>query len=262
MLELGRTLARNAQGTSVLGARGHRQLDAPVDCRNLDLSAQCRFGDRDRHVDGQVVAIAHKYPARSHPCDDDQVTGLAAAYTTLALARLTDAGPVFDPGRNLDRIPLVGRHRSGARTGRTGVIDDGPVAVAPCACLTERKATQVAPGHPTPAAVRTQPRTGAGAGTRSRACTAGLVDVDGDHDLGTLHGLLERQCDLHLDIGSARRCLLWLTAALTAPTKHVAKDVCKVAKATRGGSARSPAGRHPPAEGTRGVVLTPLGLVR
>ena len=58
LAEQRRALAAQALDRPVLGAAGHAQLLRAVQRRDLDVGAADRLGDRDRHLDLEVVALA------------------------------------------------------------------------------------------------------------------------------------------------------------------------------------------------------------
>ena len=178
-------LALEAELLAGLAALG--DLDprlAAVDLRHVELAAERRGGERDRHAAEDVGAVALEELVRPDRQEDVEVAGRAAAHARLALAAEADAGAVLDAGRDVDaELPLlgdaagaaaleagVGDHLAAALAGRAGALDrevarggaDAPVAVAGRADLGRRAAL--------------------GAGAR-----AGLADHLGRHlDLGGL----------------------------------------------------------------------------
>src|SRR5206468_3868392 len=129
-----------------------------------------RLGDRQRHLDLEVVALGLEHRGRLHARDDVEVAGRAAAATGLALAGQAHARAVLDAGRDVDPVALDGAHRTAALACRAGVVDDRPRAAALRARLGDREqplalaldaATLAARAH-----ARRRARLGAGARAR------------------------------------------------------------------------------------------------
>ena len=261
-VELGRPLAGHAQRAAVLAAGGHRDLHAAVQRGNLDLGAQRRLGEGDRHLHHQVVALSGEYRAGHHAGDHVQVAGRAAPHAGAALALELDAGAVLGALRDAHADAPLGRALARAPAVGAGVVDDGARAAALRACLGDGEAADVTTDGAPPLAGAAQARAAAGRGARPRARGAGLGLLQGHRHLGTGHGLVERQRHLHLQVlaapGTARRAAA-ATATAAAATEHGSEDVAQVAEpGATGGAAHAAVAAAHAREPALGVVLLAL----
>ena len=80
-------LAAHPEGAAVGGAGGDLEGDRrAAEGRDLDLRAERRLVERDRHVEGEVVALAGEDPVRRDLDRDEQVAGGSAVLAGAALA--------------------------------------------------------------------------------------------------------------------------------------------------------------------------------
>src|SRR5436190_7776980 len=91
--------ALDAERASRLGAGGDLQChDASVERRHLDLGPECRFGERDRHGEEQIPALAVKQIVGCDVDDHIQVARRTAVPTGTAAALQADALTIVDTG--------------------------------------------------------------------------------------------------------------------------------------------------------------------
>ena len=91
-VEVGHSLSRQTEGSAVLGQRWNVEHDTSAQGRDLDLSPQDRFGQRDRYLFIEVVPLALETLVRTG--GDDQVE---VAVRSAVDARLPLAGGVSAP---------------------------------------------------------------------------------------------------------------------------------------------------------------------
>ena len=130
-LSLGMPLPRSAQLAPVLAAGRHLERHpAAARGRHLDGGAQRRLGDRDRHLDDEVVAAALEEVVGLDAHAHVEVAGRSAAHAGLALALDADLAAVLDARRDLDVVPAGLVLHAGAAAGRARVLDDRALPVA------------------------------------------------------------------------------------------------------------------------------------
>src|ERR671931_61973 len=228
-LELRSALPFDPQQGSVLRAGLDLQRDRSVGRWDLDGRAERGLREEDRYVDDEVVAPPLVELRRLDPGDDVEVTGLPARVPRLALALEPDAGPVFDAGRDLDRVALRPALAPGAAATRTRILDHGAVAVTPRARLREGEEALALRDDTAPLALgadlRRRPRLRAGA----VALGARGLERDRNLRLDAPERVLEREADLHLDVAPALAARL--RAAGAAPTaEEPAEEVAEIAE--------------------------------
>ena len=199
----GRALAAQALDRAVLGAAGHAQLLRAVQRRDLDVGAADRLGDRDRHLDLEVVALALEDRRLGDVGDHEQVARRAAAQAGLALAGQPDPRAVLDARRDVDAVLLELAQPALAGAGRARLLDHGARAAAARARAGDREQA-LALGLDA-AALADRADDGRGAGPRARAAAgpAGRVGGDGDGHLRALDRLLEGERDGRLEVAAA-----------------------------------------------------------
>lgn len=90
-------------------------LDAAVDGRHLDLSAERGLRERHRHLHEHGVAVALEERVRLDKDRDEQIARRPAVQPGVALAAQIQRLPVVDAGRDLD---LDGSDSCARRRGR------------------------------------------------------------------------------------------------------------------------------------------------
>ena len=105
--------------------RRHGERDRALRRRHVDLRAQRRLGQRDRHAHVEPIARAAKVRMRADVNREQDVAGRRVARSRLALAAKANLLAVVDAGRNLhvDRfdvavLPLHRERRLAAQHGR------------------------------------------------------------------------------------------------------------------------------------------------
>ena len=253
---LRRPLAAQTLDRAVLRARGHPDPLRPVEGRHLDRPALDRLGDRDRydHLEAAVAALLED-GGWSHPGDHVEIARRAPAGTVLALAGDPDAAAVANARGHLHPVALAlhRQPRPSARFARA--LDHLAAAAALGARLADREESLALAVHAASPAARAddrgRPRLRAGplAGRASGRLR------HGDRDLDPLHGLLERQRHLGLEVAAAHR----LRARSAAAPEEGGEDVAEVGgkPAARAGCA-SRAALPEAREHAAGVVLLAL----
>src|SRR5882724_6467613 len=165
-LRIGHAAPGEAKPLPALAPPGHLEPHRPVRRRHRDGRAPDRLADRDRHLDGEVLAVAPEERVRPDLHDEVEVARRGAAAPHAALALHAHARTVAHPGGNLDRELLALLDRAGAAAARAGA-------------------------HPLPAA--------------AAALRAGRRPADGHRRLGTPQGVEEVHLDRVLEVGAARR---------------------------------------------------------
>src|SRR4029077_15453733 len=143
--------------------------------------------------------------------------------------------PVVDSGRNIDPVALRLLGDPLASAGGTGVIDDLALAAAFGAGLRDREEALALGIDPGALAARTGSRRGARLGSAAAAGRAWPGGRYGDGDLSPVHGLVEGEANLGLEVSAAQlaRALL-----LASASEEGGEDVADVGgEATAGGAA-------------------------
>src|SRR5947209_773134 len=83
------------------GAFGQEDLLLSLERGNLHLAAECRFGERDRDLAGDVTALPLEDRVRPHDRDHVQIAGWAAVRARLAFAGEADPVAGIDAGGDL-----------------------------------------------------------------------------------------------------------------------------------------------------------------
>src|SRR5207249_1211490 len=105
----------------------------------LDLAAQRRRGDADRHLAMQIVSFPLEYRVRLDAADDIQVPGRTAVDPGFSFAREADAVAFVYARRDLHRQRLLPLDASLAMTARTGIANHLAGAAAAWAGLGDRE---------------------------------------------------------------------------------------------------------------------------
>ena len=100
-------LLRRRNTCPVCVSGGNLDLGVAVERRDLDLAAERRGGEADRHLAMQVAALALEHRVRLQVDDDVEVAGRSAVEAGLAFAGQADAIVLVDARGNLDRQRLV-----------------------------------------------------------------------------------------------------------------------------------------------------------
>ncbi len=201
--ELRRSLAAQPLHRAVLRARGNADALGRGERRHLDGGAADRLGDRDRHLDLEVVALAREDRRLAHARDHVEVSGGAVARARLALARQTHATAVADAARDVHAVALDLARSTGAVAGRAGLLDLRPSAAALPAGLGDREQPLRLGLDSAALAARADRRRGAGLGAGPAAGRTGCRERHRDRDLSALHRLVERDVYLGLQVAAA-----------------------------------------------------------
>src|SRR5207302_2902599 len=119
-LRMGDAAPGEAKPLPGLAPPGHLEPHRPVRRRHRDGRAADRLADRDRHLDGEVLAVAPEERVRPDLHDEVEVARRCAAAPHAALALHAHARTVAHPGGNLDRELLALLDRAGAAAARAG----------------------------------------------------------------------------------------------------------------------------------------------
>src|SRR5207249_5427597 len=109
-----------AKALPALASPGHLESHLAVRRGHGDGGSADRLADRDRHLDGEVLAVALEERVRPDPDHEVEVARRSAAAPHPALAPDAHARAVAHPGRNPDRELLALLHRAGAAAARAG----------------------------------------------------------------------------------------------------------------------------------------------
>src|SRR6185503_18527009 len=190
-----RALAAQPLDGAVTGAAGHAQLLRAVQRRHLDVGAAQRLGDRDRHLDLEVVALAPEHRRLADVRDDVEVAGRAAAQPGLALAGEPDPRALLDARRDVHAVLLELAQPALAVAGRAGILDHGAGAAAARARPRDREHALTLRLHAATLADRADDRRRSGPRAGAAAGVARHVRRHRHGDLRARDGLLERQRD-------------------------------------------------------------------
>src|SRR3954471_17631037 len=224
--ELRRALAADALHGAVLRAAGDAQRLAPVEGRDLDLGALQGLGDRERHLDLDVVALAGEDRRAVDVHDDEQVARWAAVRPWLALAGEPDLAALLDAGGDVRPVALGGAQPALAVAGGAGILDDRARAVAALAGLGDGEQPLALRLDAAALTARAHLRARARLGARAVARAAALGRRDDDRNLGAVDRLGER--DLRLDLEVAAGLGPW--AAPPAPAATAARPAALAAE--------------------------------
>src|SRR3954465_8605112 len=159
--------------------RRRRDLDgdgAGAQRRNLDVGAESRLLEADRHAHREVVALAAEHVVRRDVHQDLKVAGRSAVLARRPLAAKPDALAVANAGRDPRLDGAGGGAAARAVAHRARVVDDQPAAAAVAARLGHREHAALTRGlHARSLTGGADVRHGAGAGARPRAGGAGGV---------------------------------------------------------------------------------------
>ena len=224
--ELRRSLAAQALDGAVGRARPHAQRLRAGERRDLDLGARERLGDREGHLDLDVLAFALEDRRGSHVGDDVEIARRPAARPGLALAGQADARALLDARRDVDAVALERAHRPRAVAGRAGILDHGARAAAARAGLGDREHALALGLDPAALAAWADLRRGAGLRAGPVAGRAQRLRGDRERDLRAGDRLLEGDRYLCLEVLSALGTGFGPRAATARrPSEEVGEDV-------------------------------------
>ena len=200
-LRLGGPLAAEPERLAGRRPGGHLQRHGAVGGRYLHARPQGRLRERDRDGQRQVGPLPPKQPVGRDPDHDEQVAGTTPRRSRLAPAGEADPCAVAHSGRDLRGEAAGPANAPRAVTRRTGRLHHAPRSAAIGAGAGEREGS-LGHGDGSRAAAL-----GAGdrrrSGSRARAVTGiarrGPLDLHGDRD--ALHGVLERDAHIRLEVG-------------------------------------------------------------
>ena len=189
----------------------------------MDLAAEDRLREADRHLADDVRPLAHEERMLADVEDHVEVAGRRGPRSGLALATQLEARAVVDAGRDLDVQLLRPALGAAATARRTRVGDDRPLTVAVAAGLGDRE-EPLLEAHLARAAAL-----GAGARRRARlrappaARLAGREARDRDGLLAAEGGLLEADLELVAEVLAPSRPPT--SAAPAAGAEEVAEQI-------------------------------------
>src|SRR5437879_353414 len=122
-LRIGHAPPGEAKPLPALAPPGDLQPHRPVRRRHRDGRAADRLADRDRHLDGEVLAVAVEERVRPDLHDEVEVARRGAAAPDAALALHAHARAVAHPGGNLDRDLLALLDRAGAAAAEAEALE-------------------------------------------------------------------------------------------------------------------------------------------
>ena len=201
--ELRRTLAAQPLHRAVLRARGNAYALGRRERRHLDRGAADRLGDRDRHLDLEVVALAREDRRLAHARNHVEVSGGAVARACLALPRQSHPTAVADAAQDIHAVALDLARSPGAVAGRAGLLDLRTSAAALPAGLEDREQPLRFGLDPAALAARADRRRGARLGARPAAGRTGRRERHRDRDLCALHRLGKRDMYFGLQVAAA-----------------------------------------------------------
>src|SRR4051794_30100842 len=243
--ELRRALAAQPLHRSMLRAGRYAYPLRPVQRRDLHGRTAYRLRDRDRHVDLEVLALAPEDRRVRDARDHVQVAWRTAAATGLALSGEAHATAVPHSRGHVRSVALHLARLPRAVAGRARVLDLGPGAAALGARLGDREEALTLLLDPAALAARAD--RGRGARLRARAVAGGACGRQrhGHRHLRALHGLVERDVHLGLEVAAALGPAAHAGTTRTASAEEVGEDVREAAREAAG-----PAGAAAP-EGAR-----------
>src|ERR1022692_1482119 len=113
--------AKHAAGLRLAGDFDHH---LPVEGRHLDRTAEGRRGEADRHLAGQVTAVALENGVLAHADLDVQIARGPAVAAGLAFTAQANSIARIDSGRHAHRNRLLLAHAALAVAGIAGIADD------------------------------------------------------------------------------------------------------------------------------------------
>src|SRR6185437_3265002 len=214
-------LAADPALNAVRGAGRNSDADRlTLVCGHLDVGAQRRLGERDRHDDRQVVPGAPEDRMAADVHAHVQVAGRAAALAGSALALELDPLPVGHAGRDPGLDGPRAHRPPAARARGARILDDHSPAPAGGARLGERERALVPARLAGALAVRTHLRHGAGLSAGAAADLARTLVSQPQRHRRAVDRVAERQRGLGLDIGAAARPGLRSRGAAAAVAEH------------------------------------------
>src|SRR5690606_14013145 len=159
--------------------------------RDLDLAAQCRGGEADRHLAVQVVAFALEHGVRADVDFHVQIPRPAAIDARFAVAAVTQAQALVDTGRNLQFQCLVALDAPRATAAAAGIGDHADGTVALGAGLLDREEALLHAYLTGAAAGRAGLWLGARFGATAVAGAAGFRRGNADGLVGAARGFLK-----------------------------------------------------------------------
>ena len=202
-MKRGHSETANAEGGSTLRAGGDFETHGAIQSRHADFATERGCGEGNRHLAGEIHAIAGENFVLLDMNHHIQVAGGSASQTGLATARAAQAGVAVDTGRDFDFNAAGFFDPALALAGRAGFFDDASRAVAGGAGLRDLEKASRGNDLTTAATGRAGDglaallRAGAGAGL------AGIHLANFNFLLTAFGGLLERNLHIVAQIGSA-----------------------------------------------------------
>ena len=219
-------LAAQAEDLAALCFGGDLQARHAFQRRDLDLAAERRGGDADRHLAVQVVVVALEYRVLADVDLDVEVARWAAIDTRFAVAGVAQAHALVDAGGDLHLQRLLLLHPAGAAAVAAGVGDDLAAAVALRAGLLDREEALLHAHLAVAVAGRAGLGLGAGLGAAAVAGAAFLDGGDADGLLGAARGFFQRDLEVVAQVGAAIDVRASAATAARA-AKQVAEDVAE-----------------------------------
>src|SRR5688572_26990752 len=196
-------LAAQAERLAALGLGRDLDLGRAVERGDLDLPAQRRLGEADRHLAVQVVPVSLEDAVLLEVDHHVEVAGGAPVHAGLPLAGQADAVALVHAGGDLHLQGLVLLDAAGPAAGRAGVGDHLAAAVAGGAGLLDGEEALRQAHRARAVAGLALLGLGARLGARAVAGLAGLHGRDADLGLGAARGLLERDLEVVAQVRAA-----------------------------------------------------------
>jgi len=221
------------------------ELGRAVQCRDLDLAAERRGAEADRHFAVQVVVVALENRVCLEVDLHIQISRRAAVDAMLTLAGQSDAVAFIDPARNFYRQRFVLLDPAGAVARAAGVGDEASGAVAFRTGLLNREEALLQPDLTAAGAGRAGLGRGAGLGTGALAGLAGFHGRDANLGFGAERCLLKRNFEVVAQVGAAIDAGA-SAATATAAAEDLVEDAAEgVAKTAATATAHASLGINP-----------------
>src|SRR6202142_2041390 len=236
-------LLANAKHAPGLGLAGDLDHHLAVERRHLDRTAQRRRGEADRHLAGQVAAVALENGVLAHADLHIEVARRTAVAAGFAFAVQADSVAGINSGRHRHRNRLLLAYAALSVAGVARIADDLAAALASRTRLLNGE-DRLLHAH---LALPVAGVAGLGRGTLGRAGSlAGLAFGQGgnlDFGLGAEHRPLQIEFELIAQIGTAKHLRASPLPAGENIAEHLAENIAeRIAGAEAAAAAASEAG--------------------
>ena len=246
-LKGGHAKATNTESGATLGACGNFQVHSALEGGDTNLTAERGGGKGNRHLAGEIHAVAGKNLVLLDVNDDVKITGRASAKASLSATSAAKTGLAFDAGGDFDFDATCLFHTPFALAGVAGLFNDATGAVTGRAGLSDLEKAARCDHLTTPAAGRAGDSLGAflRPGAATRLATIELANLD--FLFTTPRRLLEGDLQIVAQVGSTLAPGRIRTAP--ASTKELLEAGCNIAALVSGGHLSSNSPSKPQAEG-------------